>query len=56
MDVGVDIIMKLSRECFIGTVCVGLSEGSAVQAVEVFKADSKNLGSDTNNTNNTNNT
>jgi hypothetical protein len=42
MDVGLDIRINFSKECFIGAVCIGLLEGSAVQAVEVFKEISNN--------------
>ena len=39
MDVGLDVRIDLSKECFVGAVCIALSEGSAVQAVEVFSED-----------------
>jgi hypothetical protein len=43
MDVGLDIRIDLSKECFIGAVCIGLSGGSAVQKVEVFSENGRNL-------------
>jgi len=42
MDVGVDIKVNLTKECFIGAVCISLLEGSAVQAVEVFSVNKDN--------------
>ncbi|NLC44907.1 MAG: family 20 glycosylhydrolase [Clostridiales bacterium] len=36
MDVGLDVRIDLSKECFVGAVCIELLEESAVQAVEVF--------------------
>ena len=36
MDVGVDVRIVLSKECFVGAVCISLSEDSAVRSVEVF--------------------
>ncbi len=36
MDVGLDIRMELSKECFLGAVCIGFADKSAVQMVEVF--------------------
>jgi hypothetical protein len=39
MDVGLDVRIDLSKECFVGAVGIALSEGSAVQAIEVFSED-----------------
>jgi hypothetical protein len=36
MDVGLDIRMELSKECFLGAVCIGLADNSVVEMVEVF--------------------
>ncbi len=43
MDVGLDIRIDFSKECFIGAVCIGLADGSAVQMVEVFSENERNL-------------
>ena len=43
MDVGLDIRIDLSKECFLGAVCIGLADGSAVQMVEVFSENKRNL-------------
>src|SRR5690554_1136297 len=43
MDVGLDVRIDLTQECFVGAVCIALSDGSAVQAVEVFRETNGNL-------------
>ncbi|NLA83561.1 MAG: family 20 glycosylhydrolase [Clostridiales bacterium] len=43
MDIGLDIIINLTKVCYVGSIVIGLEKGSAVQGVQVYDDANKKI-------------